>query len=32
MISGDIYSRSYNLKIWKLKKLRLDRNKHILYA
>jgi hypothetical protein len=25
MFSSDVYSRSYNLKIWKHKKLRLDR-------
>ena len=25
IISSDTYSRSYNLKIWKQKKLRLDR-------
>ena len=27
-----MYSRSYNLKIWKQKKLRLDREKQILHA
>ncbi len=25
MLSGEVYSRSYNLKIWKDKKIRLDR-------
>lgn len=29
---GDVYSRSYNLKIWKHKKMKLDREKHILFA
>ena len=32
IISDEVYSRSYNLKIWKHKKLRLDREKHILHA
>jgi hypothetical protein len=30
--TGDVYSRSYNLKIWKHKKMRLDHSKNILYA
>ena len=32
IFSGDVFSRSFNLKIWKLKKMRLDREKCILYA
>jgi hypothetical protein len=32
MFSTDVYSRSFNLKMWKHKKMRLDREKHILYA
>jgi hypothetical protein len=26
------FTRSYNLKIWKKKKLRFDREKHLIYA
>ena len=32
IFSSDVYSRSFNLKIWKMKKMRLDRVKGILYA
>lgn len=32
VFSTDVYTRSYNLKMWKHKKLRLDRQKYILYA
>lgn len=32
IFSGEVQARSFNLRMWKTKKLRLDRDKRILYA